>query len=69
LTLVVFDKNAAGPAFTQGQPTSQAFGPYYIGDVVDLTAGSNHQARPAIPRIIRRFIENERRQAVLPILK
>jgi hypothetical protein len=40
VTLVIFDKNAAGPAFTSGQPTSVAFGPYSVGDVVDLAAGS-----------------------------
>jgi hypothetical protein len=40
VTLVIFDKNAAGPSFTSGQPTSVAFGPYFVGDVVDLAAGS-----------------------------
>ncbi len=40
MTLVVFDKNAAGPPFTSGNATSTAFGPYFAGDVVDLAAGS-----------------------------
>jgi hypothetical protein len=40
VSLVVFDKNAARPAFTSGAPTSVAFGPYFAGDVVDLAAGS-----------------------------
>lgn len=40
MTLVVFDKNAAGPVFSSGAATSVAFGPYFAGDVVDLAAGS-----------------------------
>lgn len=40
MSLVVFDKVAAGPPFTQGQPTSVAFGPYSVGDIADLAAGS-----------------------------
>jgi hypothetical protein len=40
MALVIFDKNAAGPVFSSGAPTSLQFGPYFAGDVVDLAAGS-----------------------------
>lgn len=48
MTLVVFDKNAAGPPFSMGQTTSVAFGPYFAGDVVELAPGSVTKLKDAV---------------------